>query len=247
MFSAFIVNKVPPHLSKTEFEAKVEALVDKALLLPIVQKNLVKFEMIFQNDLVDEHVGAFGFPPRDPVLFVTLHSETLEQLSEVLAAPEVQKVFDTGKEWGLHAHSSGFSATVATKIDNPAPRDGAHLFCVYNVPRSVSSAEHDKKFVEYIESFVEVPVCRKHFVRFEMWQSNNVLDDHIRVFGYSAAGPTFVHHARLKGGDNVFEMMTDPAAHQSVLNAGNAGEDFDLTGNGYVFSGRVVTKLDKTV
>lgn len=43
------------------------------------------------------------------------------------------------------------------------------------------------------------------------------------------------------------QMMTDPEAQQFVSNAGNAGEDFDLKKHGYVFNGRVVTKIDKSV
>ncbi|KAF7342585.1 hypothetical protein MSAN_02015200 [Mycena sanguinolenta] len=240
MFSTFIVHKVPPHLLKTDFEGKVEALLDKALLLPIVKKNLVKCEMwTSMSALLDSRPGTLFF-----LSFCT--ARLRNSFFAILATAEVRGLFDMGKEWGLHNYSSGFSATAATKIDNPAPKGGAHLFCVYNVPRSVSSPEHDKKFVDYIENFVQVPACRKNFVRFEMWQSNNLLDEHMRAFGYSAAGPTFIHHARLESGNNMFEMMKDPAAHQSVLKAGNTGQDFDLTGNGYVFSGRVVTKFDKT-
>ena len=77
------------------------------------------------------------------------------QFHQVLAAPEVRKVFDTGKEWGLHNFSSGFAATVVPKIDNPAPKDSKHLICVYNVPPSLSSAQHDDKWVEFMEEFVE--------------------------------------------------------------------------------------------
>jgi hypothetical protein len=56
------------------------------------------------------------------------------------------------------------------KHDNPAPRDGAHLFCVYNVPPHVSSRkfEHDQNFEEFIDNFLAVPKVKKNFVRFEM-------------------------------------------------------------------------------
>ncbi|KAJ6459992.1 hypothetical protein C8R45DRAFT_1030240 [Mycena sanguinolenta] len=246
MFHAWIVHNEPPHFSKAEFEAKLEALVDQAVLLPIVQKNLVKFEMAFQKDVVDEHAGSFGFPPRNPVVFCILQSETPEQVFEVLAAPEVRKVFDMGKEWGLHDFSSGFAATVVPKIDNPAPKDGKHLICVYNVPPSLSSAQHDNKWVEFMDEFIEVVARRNHFVRFDMWSSNNLLDEHMRAFGYSAAGPTFINHGICDGEEAMFEVMQDPAAHKSVMDAGNDGEHFDLKVNAYVFNAHVVTKIDKT-
>jgi hypothetical protein len=40
------MHKIPPHLSKTEFETKLEALFDETLQLPLVQKNLLKVEMV---------------------------------------------------------------------------------------------------------------------------------------------------------------------------------------------------------
>ncbi|KAF7342588.1 hypothetical protein MSAN_02015500 [Mycena sanguinolenta] len=191
MFHAWIIHKAPHHLSKADFEAKMEALVDRAALLPIVQKNLVKLEMIFQNDAADDHIGAYGFPPKEPVVFDVLHSETPEQIYEIFAAAEVRELFAEGREWGLQSISSGFSASLDIKVDNPAPKDGAHLFVVYHVPPTLSSEEHDKRCHEFVESFVEIPACRKHLVRFEEWQSNNLLDNHMEAFGYSAAGPTF--------------------------------------------------------
>ncbi|KAF8209070.1 hypothetical protein K438DRAFT_2012390 [Mycena galopus ATCC 62051] len=247
MFHVFIVHKIPSHSSKDEFEAKVEALVDEALLLPVVKNNLVKCEMIFQNDMADEHVGAFGFPLREPLVFVTLHSETPDALFEVLAAPEVRKIFAKGREWGLHDCSSGFSATVATKVDGPTPPNSLHLICVYNVPPELSTDEHNKKLEDFIDSFVEVLAVKKNWARFEMWQSNNLLEDHVQAFGYSASGPTFIHHARLENLDNALEMLKDPAAHKSVHESGNNGEHFDLKKNGYVFSGRVVTKIGRLI
>jgi hypothetical protein len=41
-------------------------------------------------------------------------------------------------------------------------------------------------------------------------------------------------------------MMEDPESQQFVMNAGNAGRDFDLKTDSYAFHGRVVTKVDKS-
>jgi hypothetical protein len=45
-FHFMVMHKIPPHLSKTEFETKLEALIDEALQLPSIQKNLLKIEMV---------------------------------------------------------------------------------------------------------------------------------------------------------------------------------------------------------
>ncbi|KAJ7846899.1 hypothetical protein B0H14DRAFT_3131087 [Mycena olivaceomarginata] len=241
-----IVHKVPPHLTKHEFERKLEALLDEVALLLVVQKNVLKVEMIFQDDGVDEHVKAFGFPPREPVVFVAIHCETADHFLAMLAAPEFRQAFEKGKEFGLQTYSSGFSAEVVAKIDDPAPQDAAHLVCVYNVPPHISSLQHDQKFEDFINNFISVPAVQKNFIRFEMWQPNNMLDDHIRAFGYSEATPTFIHHARLGNWDSVEEMMTDAAAQQNVLDAGDDGKHFNLKTDGYVFHARLVTKIDNS-
>ncbi|KAJ7885002.1 hypothetical protein B0H13DRAFT_2343348 [Mycena leptocephala] len=218
------------HAQKDEFETKLEALIDEAVKLPLVQRNLLKVEMIFQTDLMDEHVKAFGFPPREDVVFVEVQCETVENVLALVGDAEVQKLVGNGQAFALHSNSYGFSADVDAKLDNPAPQEAVHLICVYNVPPHLSTTQHDQKFEAFIDNFVAIPA----------WKHNTMLDDHVRTFGYSAAGPTF-------NWNNALEMMTDPEAQQFVFNAGNDGEDFDLKKHGYVFTGRVVTKIDKAV
>jgi hypothetical protein len=41
-------------------------------------------------------------------------------------------------------------------------------------------------------------------------------------------------------------MMTDAAAQQNVLDAGDDGKHFNLKTDGYVFHARLVTKIDNS-
>ncbi|KAF7359680.1 hypothetical protein MVEN_00692300 [Mycena venus] len=246
-FHVMVMHKIPPHLSKNEFETKLEALIDNALQLPLVQKNLFKVEMIFQTDLSDDHVKVFAFPPKEEVVLVEVQCETAENLLELMQDAEVQKLVENGREFGLHSNSYGFSADVIAKLDNPSPEDAVHMIFVYNVPPHISTAQHDQKFEDYRNNYAAIPAVRKNFVRLEHWKHNTMLDEHFRTFGYSAAGPTFIHHAQLANWDNAMKVVNDPETKQFVLNAGNAGKDFDLKKHSYVFTGRVVTKLDKSV
>ncbi|KAJ7265240.1 hypothetical protein C8J57DRAFT_1511799 [Mycena rebaudengoi] len=194
-----IMHKIPRTLRGMSSRGKLEALIDEVALLPVVKKNIAVDGQFFQEDGVDEHVKAFGFPPREPVVFVAIHCETADHFLEwTMAAPEFLEAYQNRKELGLQTYSSAFSAKVVAKIDNPAPQDAAHLVCVYNVPPHISSLPHDQKFEDFIDDFLSVPAVWKNFVRFEIWQPNNMLDDHIRAFGYPEATPTFIHHARLK-------------------------------------------------
>ncbi|KAJ7896571.1 hypothetical protein B0H13DRAFT_1885076 [Mycena leptocephala] len=265
-FHFMVMHKIPPHLSKTEFEIKVEALADEALQLPLVQTNLLKLEIsstiphhpdiapltvrqIFQENTLDKHVKAFGLPLREHVVLIEVHCETVDNLLALVGDPEVRRLVEKGKEFGPPSGSYIFAADVVAKYDNPAPRDGAaHMISVYNVPPHVSSRkfEHDQKIEEFIDTLLALPKVKKNVVRLEMWKHNNMLDDHIRTLGYAEARPVFIHHGIIENWDNALEMMEDPEAQQFVVNTGNAGRDFNLQTDSYAFHGRVVTKLDKS-
>ncbi|KAJ7788596.1 hypothetical protein B0H13DRAFT_2395004 [Mycena leptocephala] len=85
-----------PGLSKKDFEAKLEAVVDRLLVLPLLQRNMLKLEMLLQNELWEEQVKEFGFLPPEPIV-------SAAHLLAVFSDAEVQKVFDSGKELGLQS------------------------------------------------------------------------------------------------------------------------------------------------
>ncbi|KAJ7880421.1 hypothetical protein B0H13DRAFT_1891822 [Mycena leptocephala] len=90
----------PPGLSKKDFEAKLEAVVDRLLVLPLLQRNMLKLEMLLQNELWEEQVKEFGFLPPEPIV-------SAAHLLAVFSDAEVQKVFDSGKELGLQSGVHG--------------------------------------------------------------------------------------------------------------------------------------------
>ncbi|KAJ7366929.1 hypothetical protein DFH08DRAFT_929643 [Mycena albidolilacea] len=95
---------VPPQLPKKASEDKIAALIDELLLLPVVEGNALKVEMIVQNDLSNEHVKPTGYAPtpaEDPVIIVTLQTETPDHFMAMVEDPAVQKVVASAKESGL--------------------------------------------------------------------------------------------------------------------------------------------------
>ncbi|KAJ7653407.1 hypothetical protein B0H17DRAFT_1338434 [Mycena rosella] len=62
------IYKVPPHLSKGQFETKFEAFMDALFLLPVVNDGLLKYELLFQNATLDEHVQAPELPASRPTV-----------------------------------------------------------------------------------------------------------------------------------------------------------------------------------
>ncbi|KAJ7670299.1 hypothetical protein B0H17DRAFT_1335615 [Mycena rosella] len=74
-FNVIGIYKVPPHLTKKELEAKLEAFVDEFLALPVVQQTALKMEMSFRNDLLNDHVKVLGYTPAEPAVLITAQTE----------------------------------------------------------------------------------------------------------------------------------------------------------------------------
>ncbi|KAK6978244.1 hypothetical protein R3P38DRAFT_500566 [Favolaschia claudopus] len=241
------MHKVPDSMSTDDFERKLEALIDEMVILPVVQENLFKLEMILQNDKVDDGCAAFGLPPREQAVFVIAQSKSIDQLRAVLAAPEVRKVYDKGKEFGLHSSTFGSAASLSIYIDSPMPKNAMHLFCVYNVPFELSVSEaHGRSWDVLIDNFVGLPVVQENFSKFEIWHHNDKLDDSVRDFGYTQ-GRMILCHDVYETEERMAKLMTDPVAQELILNSGDGGKQLDLKTHCYVFSGKVVTKVDKSV
>ncbi|KAJ7441981.1 hypothetical protein FB451DRAFT_1298050 [Mycena latifolia] len=168
-FCAIGVHKVPPHLSKKEFENKIEALMDDVHALDLVRKKVLKMEMIFQNDLLDEHVKLFEFPPREPVVVIATETETVDDLVEVLTDAEVQKLFHKAEEFGLQSGTFAFSADVVYKINrNVATRNPVCITGIYKVPTHLSRDEYGAKFHAFVEKYTALPAIQKNLIRYEV-------------------------------------------------------------------------------
>ncbi|KAJ7443648.1 hypothetical protein B0H11DRAFT_2090916 [Mycena galericulata] len=224
-FCATGVHKVPPHLSKKDFENKIEALMDDVLALDLVRRKALKMEMIFQNDRLDEHVKLFDFPPRDPVVVIATETETVDDLVEVLADAEVQKLFKKAEEFGLQSGTFGFSADAVPKINkNVSTQNPVHILGIYQVPPHLSRDEYEK-----------------NLVRYEVWQQNDAVGDRMhRDLGHPVSEPIFLVRAESETLDHVIEYLNDPQARKLVQ---DAKQDFSFNTNACLFTADVVTKI----
>ncbi|KAJ7793822.1 hypothetical protein B0H13DRAFT_1935379 [Mycena leptocephala] len=232
-------------IHKKEFEAKLEALIDELPTLPVAQSHFLKVEMMFQNDLLEDHIAAFGIPPTEPLVIVTAQTETVEDFvaAKVLTHPDAQKIIKRGKkEFGMHIGARAFSVDVVPKIDSPAGQSGVHLMGVYTVPDHLATAQHEQKFHALVDDFVAFPIIQKNLMKYEMWLQNNSVDDLIRTFDYAAPSPIFVLRGECESWDKTLKMMRDPQAQRMLL---DAGKDFDFTIGRSLFSMDVVTKIHK--
>ncbi|KAJ7931072.1 hypothetical protein B0H13DRAFT_1858294 [Mycena leptocephala] len=100
--------------TKEEFEAKLEGIIEVALL-PLIQKNVLKIEM---NDQLDDYAKASAISLAEPIVLVMAQSESADQFIRVLRDSAVQKVFECDKEFGLYGGTCAFGVDVVPKVDS---------------------------------------------------------------------------------------------------------------------------------
>ncbi|KAJ7205966.1 hypothetical protein GGX14DRAFT_397247 [Mycena pura] len=240
------VHKIPPHLSKKDFENTFEALMDDVLALDLVRKKVLKMEMMFQNDRLDEHVKLFEFPPREPVVVIAIETENADDLVEVLADAEVQKLFQKTEDFGLQSATFAFSADVAPKINRnvTSTQKPVRIVGIYKVPTHLSRDEYGQKFHAFVEKYIALPAIQKNLVRYEVWQQNDAVGDRMmQNLAHPVSEPTFLVRAESETLDHVIEYLNDPQARKLVQ---DAKQDFGFNTNACLFTADVVTKIDKS-
>ncbi|KAJ7795069.1 hypothetical protein B0H13DRAFT_2393189 [Mycena leptocephala] len=107
------VYKGPLNLSKEALRAKVEALIDSLLAVPIAQKNYLNWEINVQNGLLDEHLNAMGLAEAPAGIWGRQNTEA--KFAEILGDPEYSTVVREAEDLEL---ISIFSANIVAKIDS---------------------------------------------------------------------------------------------------------------------------------
>ncbi|KAJ6574388.1 hypothetical protein B0H19DRAFT_1230360 [Mycena capillaripes] len=145
LFHAVAIYTAPPKFPKNEFDAKLGALVDRLLLLPVFQENVLKLEMMYQNALLDEHIRKIKFPPYESTAVITVQIESQEVMSYtyalypdrgaftgVLRDAKFQDQSEQAKEFGLQDGICTFSTDVMPKFDSSSPsaQDGTDFFTI---------------------------------------------------------------------------------------------------------------------
>ncbi|KAJ7910310.1 hypothetical protein B0H13DRAFT_1876845 [Mycena leptocephala] len=162
------IYKAPANLSKEEFETKITSFVDRMLAVPIAQKNFLKFEIIYQNELLNQHIKAFDLPEAPTSVWLTVEFETEAHCAEILTDPMFAKAFAEAEEFVSCA--TGFVADVVTRIDRPTPKDRTHLMCAFQRPDHLSSDEYRKKFEVFVDRLLALPISQKNFLKHSLNQ-----------------------------------------------------------------------------
>ncbi|KAJ7860175.1 hypothetical protein B0H13DRAFT_2355706 [Mycena leptocephala] len=234
------IYKAPANLSKEEFETKITSFVDRMLAVPIAQKNFLKFEIIYQNELLNQHIKAFDLPEAPTSVWLTVEFETEAHCAEILTDPMFAKAFAEAEEFVSRA--TGFVADVVTRIDRPTPKDRTHLMCAFQRPDHLSSDEYRKKFEVFVDRLLALPISQKNFLKHSLWLPNDTLDANLRDLGFPPPEPVFVVMAETDNQDRLIEWLTHSDVRAFAVDARRElGVHVGLS----IFSADVVTKINQ--
>ncbi|KAJ7884663.1 hypothetical protein B0H13DRAFT_1889880 [Mycena leptocephala] len=158
--SGLAIHYAPADISQQEFKAKLDALVDSFLELPICQRNFLNFNVIYPNSRLEELMKVSGIGQPTPNVWFEFECEC-----------------------------SFFTADVTTKVDVPPPTSNArvHSSFVAKIPKDMSVDEFHAKLDPVIDSYVRLPACQKHLLKHTYWRQNTNIVDEVHTLGYPEA------------------------------------------------------------
>ncbi|KAJ7621687.1 hypothetical protein DFH06DRAFT_1305712 [Mycena polygramma] len=212
-FTAIALHPVPAHLSTKEFAAKIEALADARLALPVAQKTLLKYEIMIPNIGVGTPIQVAGAPSPSfqPVVLEVFECQTAEDFQVFLKDEKVAQSISTAAQDSQFAGPSIFSTDVVTRIDDDIKNKTTADVVTYVVILKCPSHESCAQFYERIEEeesnrLVEVPFMKSNLLAHTTWMGNSTLADSVSAQGNPASLPVVVIRWQMSS-DNFHEVL----------------------------------------
>ncbi|KAJ7064115.1 hypothetical protein C8F01DRAFT_1367514 [Mycena amicta] len=226
--TALGTHPVPSNISKEEFEAKCEALVESFLVLPTLQENLLKFDIIFQNDHLDELISGLGFPKPAPMVYMRCEYETEEKWEKCMHEPECVKAMDAAKAWGFHDNASISSVDHIVKLESadiPQHHASHGLVGILKIPSNTTP----EAFFNKVETAIDAihANSKPKSYRCSILVQNANADAQIQGAGWPPSQSVLAVLVECQKWDEIVQMMTDPAV-KTLLSAAMADFPFHV-------------------
>ncbi|KAJ6550273.1 hypothetical protein B0H19DRAFT_1265115 [Mycena capillaripes] len=235
-FTAIGFHKVPAHLSKTEFEAKVDGLMDSLSRLSATQKNVTTLDV---NTLLDDAMGALGFPEAPSGVLIRLECKTAEHFIEWIQDPAVEKMLLAAEEWGYITGAWGSSVDAVTRIDVAGSAERQLWVGIYKDSHA-SPVQFQNNVNRMIDGAVGQPVSQKNMLQHTVWFPNDDIAPHLRSLGVAAAEPTVTVMIEFQTWDHMVEICEDAEVSRHVW---EANKSFGLHVDSICFGADVVSKM----
>ncbi|KAJ6529434.1 hypothetical protein DFH09DRAFT_1185105 [Mycena vulgaris] len=237
-------------MSKEEFLGKMKALVAAVVALPVVQKNVVKYQIISANSSFDEHIKGFGMPASTPqhIALLVAESETPEQMLEISKNPELQSLVAAAEEMTPERGASIFSAHAVEKLNKPGRdhKDNLRVVGLFKVPQHLTPAHHAEKFVALVDSIVAHPTIQKNMLGYTMASQPSPLGHMNLQFTPTMRIPaperTCILILEAENWERAVEIAKDADVGKLIA---DGHQDFGFLAESSSFSADFVTMLDK--
>ncbi|KAJ7268209.1 hypothetical protein B0H12DRAFT_96936 [Mycena haematopus] len=238
------IHKAPANLSKQEFDAKVREFCDSLVALPATRKNVLSFDAIFQNNMLDARMKELGWGEQPCVIFI-FRLENVENFTEFFHDAAVQKLITDGDDLAFRSAPIAFSADVVTRVDVPAST-ATKRSCVVGIYKGPGPAffphitQFQENFSATVDEYVALPISQRNLLRHTVWLPNDTIAATLQARGYPEAEPVVVVMDEYENWDRAIEVFED-AEVERVIEKANQG--FGLHVGANCFGADVVLKV----
>ncbi|KAJ7797918.1 hypothetical protein B0H14DRAFT_2909158 [Mycena olivaceomarginata] len=238
-FTVLGIHPAPAHLSKSDFEAKIETFLESILALPIAQKYFLKTEIFFQTKelaQLDRSSEGSWLPEPEPTMCIIKYElETLDHNIELLNDPELLAVFLGEKEVGFNTLSTTFAADVFTTIDAPASQSAVTLEEHKHGP-GLEAFEQQAKII------TGIPAAQENILKHSVYIRNNNLESRLQALGRRPIEHIAVVIYETETLENLNALFADAEVKKII---GGAVHESSCLQSSHRFIARRVNKIDK--
>ncbi|KAF7297394.1 hypothetical protein MIND_00973000 [Mycena indigotica] len=233
--------------TNNKFRSEMKKFMHDAHVLPASKNNLLKLNVVYQNDELQESgaLSKLGFPPAPATVVVTVEAKTKQDMLKCLEDSDLCNLVWNGASFGLQDGACVFSADIVTKIDqykSPKGHETCHGLFVFKIPSEYhfTVGEYHKKIEDMVDKFIALPIAQQHLVKHTIWLQNQELDEVFRHWRMPDPEKTVVLMLECDTWESMNELLTDDHI-QRIIHEANA--DFKIHEDSNCFTGDVVNLL----
>ncbi|KAJ7716434.1 hypothetical protein B0H16DRAFT_1898367 [Mycena metata] len=221
-FCVIGIYRAPDHSSREEFEKSMAKLGHDVKLLPAAQNNMLKLNIMYQNDKISKSIRGMRLSKAPTTVLVTGECETAEHLVE--------------------KQSPGYTARPIDRLQG-MKRETCHGIFIFKVPSHVEVGEYHGKIESMVDKFLTLPVAREHIVKHTIWFQNDIMAQEFEeTWRFPEAERTVAVMLECDTWDSMNQILT----HEEIKTIiGDAMNDFGLHVESNCFSPDVETLVYK--
>ncbi|KAJ7860045.1 hypothetical protein B0H13DRAFT_1901217 [Mycena leptocephala] len=235
-FTAIGIHRQPAKVTKKDFDAKINALVDSLVALPVVQKNFLTLNLIFQNNQLDASLNSLAYPEtqgctmaiaeleifQNNQLDASLNSlaypetqgctmaiaelESMDHFLEYIRDPAVRKILLEGEQFGFVSAASTCAVEGITRIEKSSLTERPLFVAIHKGPGITSPIQFQGNWSTTHDGCVALPVSQKNMLNHTVYLPNDGLTSEFQSLGIRAAEAAVIVMIQSETWDGMIEV-----------------------------------------